>query len=63
LWPFAVVWRLLELILIVTGRILGILLALGLMIVGVAFTMTVAGAPLGIPIAILGFLLMIRSIF
>jgi hypothetical protein len=33
------------------------------MILGIAFTMTVAGAPVGIPFAILGLLLIIRSIF
>jgi len=63
LWPFAAVWRLLATILVITGRVLGIILALGLMAVGVALTITVAGAPVGIPVAILGFLLMIRSVF
>jgi len=63
LWPFVAVWDLLAVVLKITGRLLGIILALGLMIVGVALTMTIAGAPIGIPLAILGFLLMIRSIF
>jgi hypothetical protein len=63
LWPIADVWRLIELILIVTGRLLGIILSLGLMIVGIAFTMMFNGAVIGIPIAILGLLLMVRSIF
>lgn len=63
LWPFAAVWELLALILNITGRLLGILLAVGLMAIGVALTMMVVGAPIGIPLAILGFLLMIRSIF
>jgi hypothetical protein len=63
LWPIAVVLRLIELILIVTGRILGIILSLGLMIVGIALTIIVNGAVIGIPIAILGLLLMVRSIF
>lgn len=63
LWPFAAAWKLLATILVITGRVLGIILALGLMAVGIALTMTVAGAPVGIPVAILGFLLMIRSIF
>jgi len=63
LWPFIVVWDLLAVVLKVTGRLLGVLLAVGLMVVGIALTMTIAGAPVGIPLAILGFLLMIRSIF
>jgi len=63
LWPFAAVWKLLATILVITGRVLGIILALGLMAVGVALAMTVVGAPVGIPVAVLGFLLMIRSVF
>ena len=63
LWPFMALWELLLLVLIITGRVLGILLALGLMIVGILFTMTITGAAIGIPIAILGLLLMVRSIF
>ncbi len=63
LWPFFAVWDFLALVLNITGRLLGVLLAVVLMVVGIAFTMTVAGAPVGIPFAILGFLLMIRSIF
>lgn len=63
LWPFAAIWDVLALVLNITGRLLGILLAVGLMVIGVTFTMTVIGAPVGIPLAILGFLLMIRSIF
>ncbi len=63
LWPFAAAWKLLATILLITGRVLGIILALGLMAVGIVLTMTVAGAPVGIPVAILGFLLMIRSVF
>jgi len=63
LWPFVAVWNLLALVLNITGRVLAAILGVGLMIVGIAFTMTVAGAPVGIPFAILGFLLIIRSIF
>ena len=63
LWPFVVVWDLLALVLNITGRVLAAILGVGLMIVGIALAMTVAGAPIGIPLAILGFLLMIRSVF
>ena len=63
LWPFVAVWDLLALVLNITGRVLAAILGVGLMVVGIALTMTVAGAPVGIPLAILGFLLMIRSIF
>jgi uncharacterized membrane protein YccF (DUF307 family) len=63
LWPFVAVWELLAMVLNITGRLLGILLAVGLMALGIAATMTVVGAPVGIPFVILGLLLMIRSIF
>ena len=63
LWPFAAIWNLLALVLNITGRVLAAILGVGLMIVGIALTMTVAAAPVGIPFAILGFLLIIRSIF
>jgi hypothetical protein len=46
-----------------TGGVLTGMLGAGLIIVGIALTMTVAGAPVGVPFAILGLLLMIRSIF
>jgi hypothetical protein len=62
-WPFKVVWNLLALVLNLTGRVLAGVLGVGLMIVGIALTMTVAGAPAGIPLAIVGLLLIIRSIF
>ena len=63
LWPFVAVWDLLALVLNITWRVLAAILGVGLMVVGIALTMTVTGAPVGIPFAILGFLLMIRSIF
>ena len=63
LWPFAVVWDLLAFVLQLTGRLLGIVLALVLMAAGVAATMTVIGAIVGIPLFSLGVLLLIRSMF
>ena len=62
-WPFMAAWNLLALVLNITGRVLAGILGVGLMILGIALTMTVAGAPVGIPFAILGLLLIIRSIF
>jgi membrane protein YqaA with SNARE-associated domain len=63
LWPFYAIWRLLTFILTVIGRLLCAFLGIGLMIMGVAITLSVVGAPLGIPLASLGFLLLIRAIF
>lgn len=63
LWPFYAIWRLLTFILNVVGRLLCALLGLAIMIAGVVITMSVVGAPVGIPLATLGLLLLIRAIF
>jgi hypothetical protein len=63
LWPFAMVWNLLTWILGLTGRLIAAVLGLLLLIVGIILTVTLILAPVGIPLAILGFLLMLRSIF
>lgn len=63
LWPFATVWDVLALMLEMTGRIAGIALAIVVMAAGIILTMTVAGAPVGIPVAAFGLLVMIRCVF
>ncbi len=63
LWPFYAIWRLLTFIISVIGRLLCALLGITLMVAGVAITMSVVGAPLGIPLASLGFLFLIRAVF
>jgi len=63
LWPFMAVWDMLALVLNIIGRILATILGVAFMIVGIALTITIDAAPIGIPFAALGFLLMIRSIF
>ena len=63
LWPFYAVWRLLTFILKLVGRFLAAILGLALMAIGMTITVTLVGAPVGIPIAVFGFLLLIRSLF
>lgn len=63
LWPFYAIWRMLTFILNVVGRLICALLGLAVMIAGVAITISVIGAPLGIPLVVLGFLLVIRALF
>jgi len=63
LWPFAVLWNLVCVILQLTGRLVAAILGLVLVIVGVILTVTVIGAIVGIPFAILGVMLMIRAVF
>ena len=63
LWPFVALWRLLTGILELTGRLVAVVLGLVLMIAGGLLTATVVGAPLGIPVALFGFLLLLRGLF
>lgn len=63
LWPFYAIWRLLTLILNITGRVIAALLGIALMMAGVAIALSVVGAPLGIPLTALGFLLVVRALF
>jgi hypothetical protein len=63
LWPFYAIWRLLTFVLEVVGRLLCALIGLALIAAGSAITITVLAAPVGIPIAAIGFLLLVRAIF
>ncbi len=63
LWPFWALWRLLTFVLEVTGRLLCGVVGLALLVVGVTMTLSVVGAPLGIPMALVGFLLLLRAVF
>jgi len=63
LWPF---WALLQLtvwILKFTGKLIGAILGLVLVIAGVLLTITVIGAIIGVPLILLGVMLMFKSIF
>lgn len=63
LWPFWLIWRLVAGIILLTGRIVGAILGLVLMIVGILVSLTILGLVVGIPLIILGFLLVLRSLF
>jgi hypothetical protein len=63
LWPFWAIWRLVVIIIELTGRVVGALLGLTLLILGVVVSLTIVGAIVGIPIIIFGFLLILRSLF
>jgi len=63
LYPFWLIWRLVIWIIEATGRLVGAILGLVLMIVGVVLTVTVVGAIVGIPLIIFGFMLTVRSLF
>jgi len=57
-WPIAALWDLVAFVLGVTGRIVG-----GLLGVGLLLTVTVILVPIGVPLMLVGFLLLVRSVF
>jgi hypothetical protein len=63
LYPFWLIWKLVAGIILFTGRLVGAILGLVLMIVGIVASLTIVGLIVGIPLIIFGFLLMMRSIF
>jgi len=63
LWPFAAIWKLIAVIVELTGRLGALILGVVLMIVGVIVSLTIVGAIVGIPLAIIGLLLFLKGIF
>lgn len=63
LYPFWLIWRLVIGIIAFTGRLVGAILGLVLVICGIIISLTIIGAVVGIPLIIFGLLLMIKSIF
>ena len=63
LWPFVALWRLIAGIVTVTGRLVAVILGSVLMLAGFLVSLTVIGAIVGIPLAALGFLLVLRGLF
>jgi hypothetical protein len=63
LWPFIALWRLVTTILEMTGRFVALVLGLVFMLVGALVSLTIVGAIVGIPLFIVGFMLVLRGIF
>ena len=63
LWPFYALWRMVIGIIGLTGRLVGAIIGLVIMIAGFVLTITVVGAIVGIPLLIFGFMLLLRSLF
>jgi len=63
LYPFWLIWKLVAGIIEFTGRLVGAIVGLVLMVAGIVVSLTIVGMIVGIPLIIFGFLLMIRSIF
>lgn len=56
-------FKLVEYILKFTGRIMAVILGLLFLAIGIALSITIIGAVLGVPLAIIGFLMIIRGFF
>jgi hypothetical protein len=63
LWPFAAIWKLLAIIVEMTGRFLAMVIGILLILAGILVSLTIVGAIIGVPLAIIGFLLVFRGIF
>jgi hypothetical protein len=61
--PFAWLWNLIAYIVMLTGRMVAVVLGLALMLVGGILTITVVGAIGGIPLLIIGILLVVRGLW
>ena len=62
-WPVVALWRLVTTILELTGRFVAMVLGLVLMLAGALVSLTIVGAIVGIPLFIIGFMLVLRGIF
>jgi hypothetical protein len=63
LWPFVALWKLLAVIVEMTGRFVAMALGIVLIVVGIIISLTIVGAIIGIPLAIVGLLLLLRGMF
>jgi hypothetical protein len=62
-WPFVALWRLVAWVVNLTGRIVAIAIGAVLMLLGGLISLTIIGAIIGIPLAILGLLIVLRGLF
>ena len=63
LWPFAAIWKLLAVIVEMTGHLVAMILGIVFVIVGVIVSLTIVGAIIGVPLAVIGLLLFFRGMF
>lgn len=63
LWPFVALWRLLSGVVGLAGRLVLLVIGFVLVVIGAVLTITVVGSVIGLPLALVGLLLMVRSIF
>lgn len=63
LWPFAAIWKLISVIVEMTGRFVAMVLGLVLVLAGGLISLTLVGAIVGIPLGVVGLLLFFRGMF
>ncbi len=63
LFPFIAIWKLITFIFEMTGRLIAFIIGLIVLILGACLTATVLGAIIGIPMIVVGVLLIVRSFF
>lgn len=61
--PFVWLWNFIAYIVTLTGRLVAVILGMAFMLVGVILSLTVVGAIVGIPIFIIGVLLVVRGLW
>jgi hypothetical protein len=62
-WPVVFFWRVLTTLVAGTGRLIAVVLGVVLLLAGGVLTLTVVGAPIGVPLAAIGLLLLARGLF
>ena len=62
LWPFYAIWKLVVWILQMTGRTVAFILSVVFVFVGVLVSLTVVGAIVGIPLALVGVMLFVAAL-
>jgi hypothetical protein len=63
LWPFWMVWRLVVWIVGLTGRLLAVILGFVFLVAGLLLSFTLVGLIIGVPMIVLGGLMIIRGLF
>ena len=62
LWPFVAVLRLIEGIIVLGGRFLVMVLGMVFIFAGLLISLTIVGAIVGIPLALIGLLMVFRGL-
>jgi hypothetical protein len=63
LWPIVALWQLVATIIELAGRSVAILLGFALFVAGAVVSLTIVGAIVGIPLMLIGGMLVVRGMF